>query len=55
VVFGYAGVMIYPGTLLFEHALSEGIVEKNTSLLEPVYHYSPAIEKQRMREMICRG
>jgi radical SAM superfamily enzyme YgiQ (UPF0313 family) len=54
VVFGYAGVRIYPGTLLFEHALSEGIVEKNTSLLEPVYYYSPAIEKQRMHEMICR-
>jgi len=55
VVFGYAGVRIYPGTLLMEHALSEGIVEKNTSLLDPVYYYSPAIEKQAMHEMICRG
>jgi len=55
VVFGYSGVRIYPGTLLFEHALSEGIVDKNTSLLEPMYYYSPAIERQRMHEMICRG
>ncbi len=55
VVFGYAGVRIYPGALLMERALSEGIVEENASLLEPVYYFSPAIEKQRMHEMICRG
>lgn len=55
VVFGYAGIRIYSGALLMERALSEGVVEENTSLLEPVYYFSPAIEKQRMNEMICRG
>jgi radical SAM superfamily enzyme YgiQ (UPF0313 family) len=55
VVFGYAGIRLYPGTLLMERALSEGVVDENTSLLEPFYYYCPAIEKQKMHEMICRG
>ncbi len=55
VVFGYAGIRIYPGTLLLERALSEGVFDGNTSLFEPFYYYSPAIEKQKMHEMICRG
>jgi radical SAM superfamily enzyme YgiQ (UPF0313 family) len=55
VVFGYAGVRIYPGALLMERALSEGIVEENSFLLEPIYYFSPAIDKQRMCEMICQG
>ena len=55
VVFGYAGIRIYPGTLLMARAMSEGVVDENTSLFEPVYYYSPAIDKQRMHEMICQG
>jgi hypothetical protein len=55
VVFGYAGIRIYPETLLMARALSEGVVDENTSLFEPVYYYSPGIDKQKMHEMICRG
>ena len=38
-----------------QRALSEGIVEENASLLEPVYYFSPAIDKERMHEMISKG
>jgi len=55
VVFGYTGIRIYSGTLIYKRAQSEGIVNKDTSLLEPLFYFSPEVEKQRINEMITRG
>ena len=55
IVFGNTGIRIYYGTSIFERAQSEGIVNKDTSLLEPLYYFSPEVEKDRVDEMITRG
>ena len=55
VVFGFGGVRVYPGSPLLERAIAEGVIEENTSLLEPFYYFAPGIEEDKMSEMICRG
>ena len=55
VVFGNTGIRIYYGTSIYERAQSEGIVDKDTSLLEPVYYFSCEVQKDRVDEMINRG
>ena len=55
VVFGNTGIRIYHGTPIYERAQSEGIVDKNTSLLELVHYFSPEVQKDRVDEMITRG
>jgi radical SAM superfamily enzyme YgiQ (UPF0313 family) len=55
VVFGNTGIRIYPGTSIYQRAQSEGIVDKDTSLLEPIYYFSPEVQKHRVDEMITRG
>lgn len=54
VVFGNTGIRIYYGTSIYERAQSEGIVNKDTSLLEPVHYFSPNVQKGRVDEMITR-
>ena len=55
VVFGYTGIRVYPGTSLCQRAQAEGIVDGDASLLEPVYYFSPEVQKDRIDEMIARG
>jgi hypothetical protein len=55
VVFGHTGIRIYYGTSICERAQSEGIVDKDISLLEPMYYFSPEVQKNRVDEMITRG
>ncbi len=55
VVFGNTGIRIYYGTSIYERARSEGIVDKDTSLLELVHYFSPEVQKDRVDEMITRG
>jgi len=55
VVFGNTGIRIYYGTSIYKRAQSEGIVDKETSLLEPVYYFSPEVQKDRIDKMITKG
>ncbi|TKJ35516.1 MAG: B12-binding domain-containing radical SAM protein [Planctomycetes bacterium B3_Pla] len=55
VVIGNTGIRIYYGTSIYGRAQSEGIVDKDTSLLESVYYFSPEVQKDRVDEMITRG
>ena len=55
VIFGFGGVRIYPDSPLLERAVAEGVVEESTSLLDPVYYFSPEIDEDKMTDMICRG
>ena len=38
------GIRIYPHTALHRTAIDEGVVQESTSLLEPVFYISPAIQ-----------
>jgi len=47
--FPFIGMRIYPGTRLHEIALREGIVQKEDSLLEPVYYVSKDIDTSTLK------
>jgi radical SAM superfamily enzyme YgiQ (UPF0313 family) len=43
-VYTTVGLRIYPGTSLQRIALSEGVIEKDATLLEPTFYFSPELE-----------
>jgi radical SAM superfamily enzyme YgiQ (UPF0313 family) len=47
-VIAMTGIRIFPGTALYQQALSDGVITPETDLLEPVFYISPAI-----RETMC--
>jgi len=50
VFFPFVGMRIYPGTVLHQIALKEGIVKEGDNLLEPVYYVAPDINYQTLKE-----
>ncbi len=42
-VYTTVGLRIYPGTTLHRIALTEGVVEKDSSLLDPTFYFSPSL------------
>ena len=52
VIMAVAGMRVYPGTQLFERALAEGCVGRNTSLLAPKYYLSPALTVELVFEQL---
>jgi radical SAM superfamily enzyme YgiQ (UPF0313 family) len=50
-VIGMTGIRIYPGTPLHRQALEEKIITPETSLLEPVFYFSPAV-RDRLCELV---
>ncbi len=52
VIFGLAGMRIYPGTPLHERALREGAIRPATGLLRPVYYLSSALDKETVLAML---
>lgn len=48
VIMALAGMRVYPGTPLFEHAAREGGAWAQTDLLQPRYYLSPALSEQRV-------
>lgn len=44
VIFPYVGMRIYPGTRLYEIALSEGVINGDAELIDPVYYVSKDID-----------
>jgi len=43
-VIAMTGIRIYPNTALHRTAIDEGLIQESTSLLEPVFYISPAIQ-----------
>jgi len=43
VIFGFAGMRIFPGTALHERALREGVIQSDTDLLSPRYYISASL------------
>ncbi len=50
VFFPFIGMRIYPGTKLYEIALSENVVSKDDNLLEPKYYISKEINISTLKE-----
>lgn len=48
VVFAFSGIRIHPGAPLHQRAIDDGIIGEDTSLLKPVYYFSPQIDREWM-------
>jgi len=46
VIMAVVGMRIYPGTALFEQALAEGRIRRDTNLLEPVYYLAAGLTEE---------
>ena len=46
------GIRCYPRTQLWNIVCKEGLISKNTNILEPFYYVSPSIEKEWLIETI---
>jgi radical SAM superfamily enzyme YgiQ (UPF0313 family) len=59
VIMAVVGMRIYPGTALYEQALSEGRIQRNTNLLEPVYYLADGLTEEavfaRLQEFAGRS
>ncbi len=58
VIFLFSGLRILPGTRLYKTALKEGILTAETSLLRPIYYFSPSIDYETMNQQMlaaCKG
>ncbi|MGB3223335.1 MAG: lipid biosynthesis B12-binding/radical SAM protein [Desulforhopalus sp.] len=52
VVFAFAGIRIFPDTGVFERAVADGIINRDQSLLAPIFYYSPHISREKIVESI---
>ncbi len=52
VVFAFLGIRILPGTALHRRSLDEGLIESRDSLLEPVFYFSPHVDRGEMDRAI---
>lgn len=52
VVFSSTGVRVIPGTPIYDRALKEGVVEKDSDLLDPYFYFSSAVDAQYIDEAI---
>jgi len=52
VVFAFSGIRIHPDSPLHQRAIDDGIITAETSLLKPVYYFSPRIDREKMEATI---
>ena len=52
VVFAFSGIRIHPDAPLHQRAIDEGLITAETSLLKPVYYFSPKIDRETMEQEI---
>lgn len=52
VVFAFSGIRIHPEAPLHKRAIADGIITPETSLLKPVYYFSPKIDREKMEAWI---
>ena len=55
IVFGYSGIRIFPGTQIWKQAIFDGIIAEDTSLIEPVYYFSPQVDFQLLDNEIKKS
>ncbi|WP_027177359.1 lipid biosynthesis B12-binding/radical SAM protein [Maridesulfovibrio hydrothermalis] len=55
VVFPFSGIRMHKGTPLFTRAVKEGVIRSGQSLLEPVYYFSPLLDKDEMNDALIKG
>lgn len=55
VVFPFSGIRLHKGTPLFTRAVKEGVIRADQPLLEPVYYFSPRLDKDEMNEALIKG
>ena len=54
-VIAFSGIRIFPGTVLHERSIEDGVLAKNDSLLNPIYYFSPNIDEASMNETIRKA
>ncbi len=52
VVFAFSGIRIHPEAPLHQRAIADGVINADTSLLKPVYYFSPDIDREKMEAQI---
>ncbi len=55
VVFPFSGIRLHKGTPLFTLAVKEGVIRADQPLLEPVYYFSPRLDKDEMNKALIEG
>ncbi len=55
VVFGSIGVRIFPHTQIYERALEENIINKETNLLQPMFYFSQNVDHDWMHKQILES
>lgn len=55
VVIAYAGIRILPNTPIHRRALAEGLISRDQSLLEPVFYFSPQLERAQLHKTIAEA
>ena len=58
VIFAFSGLRILPGTQLYQRALKDNVISETSSLLRPIYYFSPQIDPEIMNQQIahaCKG
>ncbi len=53
--FVFLGIRILPGTPLAERAVREGVISADADLLQPVYYFSPQIERAWLHDRLIEG
>ncbi len=52
VTFAFSGIRILPDTAVYDLALEQGVVAETDSLLEPVFYFSPALDRKRLDQRL---
>jgi lipid biosynthesis B12-binding/radical SAM protein len=52
VVFAFSGIRIHPESPLHQRAIDDGVITADTSLLKPVYYFSPLLNRRQMEQTI---
>jgi lipid biosynthesis B12-binding/radical SAM protein len=55
VVFAFSGIRILPGTPLQALAIRDGIISRETPLLEPAYYFAPGLDAEAMNQNISHA
>lgn len=55
VVFAFSGIRILAGTELHVQAIADGVIDAGTSLLKPVYYFSPEVDLEVMNAKISES
>lgn len=55
VIFAFTGIRLLPGTALYETALHEGLINDDSSLVEPFFYFSREIERDLLDKSIRKA